>query len=91
MTESPSDAAKAHLFRLALEMDKPIMLDYWKKSVTKDVVIGVRENAEKLLIKNEDEYTSPILKIFKVDTDFIIVTENSIYCVCAHIDSKRIS
>ena len=40
----------------------------------------VRENdSEKLLVKSEEEYTSPVSKIYKVETEYIIVTENSIY------------
>ena len=53
--------------------------------------IGVRENQEKLLVKSEEEYTSPITKIFKVDNEYIIITENSIYLVSASIPTKRIS
>ena len=87
----PSDLVMKHLVKLSLEHDKPIMLDYWKKSLTKEVIIGVRESGEKMLVKNEEEYTSPIGKVFKVETDYIIMTENSLYCVCASIPTKRIS
>jgi hypothetical protein len=87
----PCELVMKHLFKLSLEHDKPIMMDYWKKSVGKEVVIGVRESGEKLLVKNEDEYTSPISKVFKVETEYIIMTENSLYCVCASIPTKRIS
>ncbi len=87
----PCDLAMKHLAKLSIEHDKPIMLDYWKKSVAKEVVIGVRESGEKLLVKSEEEYTSPISKVFKVETEFIIMTENSLYCVCNSIPSKRIS
>jgi len=87
----PCDLVMKHLVKLSLEHDKPIMLDYWKKSVSKEVVIGVRESGEKLLVKNEEEYTSPISKVFKVETEYIIMTENSLYCVCASIPTKRIS
>jgi hypothetical protein len=54
-------------------------------------LIGVRENGEKLLVKSEDEYTSPIEKIYKIDSEYIIVTENSLYIVSASISTKRIS
>ena len=92
MTErTPSDLSMKHLVKLALEHDKPIVLDYWTKSISKEVFIGVREEGEKLLVKNEEEYTSPISKVFKVDTEYIIMTENSLYCVCASILTKRIS
>jgi len=71
--------------------DKPIMMDYWTNSLDKSVLIGVKENQEKLLVKSEEEYTSPISKIYKVGTDYIIVTENSIYLVDVNIPTKRIS
>jgi hypothetical protein len=87
----PSDLAMKHLAKLSIEHDKPIMLDYWKKSVSKEVVIGVRDTGEKLLVKSEEEYTSPIAKIFKVETEYIVMTENSLYCVCTSIATKRIS
>jgi hypothetical protein len=87
----PGDLVMKHLVKLSLEHDKPIVLDYWVKSISKEVVIGVREGGEKLLVKNEEEYTSPISKVFKVDTEYIVMTENSLYCVCASIPTKRIS
>jgi hypothetical protein len=71
--------------------DKPVMFDYWTDSCDKQVLIGMRDNGEKLLVKSEDEYTSPIGKIFKAGEEYIIVTENSIYTVRADIETKRIS
>ena len=56
-----------------------------------EVLVGVRETKEKLLVKSTEEYTSPIQKIYKTGADFIIMTENSIYLVCASIPTKRIS
>lgn len=87
----PSQLCMQHVFKLAIVEDKPIMMDYWTSSLDKTVIIGVRENNEKLLVKSADEYTSPIAKIFKVETEYIIVTENSIYIVSADISNKRIS
>ena len=57
----------------------------------KEVLIGVREGGEKLLVKSEEEYTSPVSKIYKVENEYIIITENSIYVVSADIPTKRIS
>ena len=87
----PCDVVLRHAAKLSLRNDKPLMLDYWTKSVAKAVVIGVRGTGEKLLVKNEEEYTSPIAKIFKVESQYIVETENSLYIVCASIASKRIS
>lgn len=88
---SPTDKCLQHCAKLAIVDDKPIMLDYWSDSHDKKVFVGVKESGEKLLVKSEDEYTSPISKIFKVEDDYIICTENSLYVVSANIDTKRIS
>ena len=87
----PNNTCLKHVVKLSIVEDKPILLDYWTASLDKEVIIGVRENEEKLLVKSEDEYTSPISKIYKVESDYIIVTENSIYVVSAEISTKRIS
>ena len=80
-----------HASKLAIVDDKPIMLDYWNESLEKTVLIGVKENQEKLLVKSEEEYTSPIVKIYKTGSEYIIATENSIYLVDVNIPTKRIS
>jgi hypothetical protein len=90
---SPSHKTLLHAVKLSIVEDKPIMMDYWVGSLDKSVLIGVREGAskEKILVRNEEEYTSPIAKIFSVDTEYIIMTENSIYIVDAKIPKKYIS
>lgn len=87
----PSNTTLQHATKISIVEDKPIMLDYWTSSCDKDVLIGVRENSEKLLVKNQDEYTSPIAKIYKVEGEYIIMTENSIYLVSADIPTRRIA
>ena len=88
---SPSNQCLQHCAKIAIVDDKPIMMDYWAESQDNKVLIGVREDGEKLLVKSEDEYTSPISKIYKVEKEYIIVTENSLYLVSAEISTKRIS
>ena len=78
-----------HATKVAILEDKPIILDYWTSSLDKSCLIGVRSNNEKLLVKSEDEYTSPIAKIFKVDTEYIIVTANSVYIVSFSLHSSN--
>ena len=87
----PSQTTMQHTLKLSIVEDRPIMMDYWTASLDKGVLVGVKENGEKLLVKSEDEYTSPISKIYKVETEYIIVTENSIYLVSSDIATKRIS
>ena len=87
----PSNVCLQHSCKLAIVQDKPVMMDYWTASLDKSIIIGVRESGEKLLVKSEDEYTSPIANIYKVETEYIIVTENSIYLISIETPSKKIS
>jgi len=87
----PSDNTMQHAAKLAIVEDKPIMLDYWTLSLEKKVIIGVKDNGEKLIVKNTEEYTSPISKFFKCNNEFIIMTENSIYIIHSDVNSRKIS
>ena len=87
----PSDVTLQHASKLSIVEDKPIMLDYWTASVDKKALVGVRESGEKLLVKSAEEYTSPIAKFYKSATEYIIITENSIYIVSSDIPTRKIS
>tara|TARA_B100000424_G_scaffold95242_1_gene71644 strand:+ start:2983 stop:3285 length:303 start_codon:yes stop_codon:yes gene_type:complete len=87
----PSQLVMNHAAKLAINEDKPIMMDYWNDSDNDKVFFGIKGSGEKLLVRSEDEYTSPIGKIFKVDKEYIVMTENSIYIVSASCNSKRIA
>jgi hypothetical protein len=87
----PSDTTLQHAAKLSIVEDKPIMLDYWTSSVDKKALVGVRESGEKLLVKSAEEYTSPIAKFYKSGTEYIIITENSIYIVSSDIPSRKIT
>jgi hypothetical protein len=87
----PSDVTMKHACKLSIVEDKPIMLDYWTASLDKKALIGARENGEKLLAKSEDEYTSTIAKFYKSGTEYIVITENSIYIVSNEIPTRKIS
>ena len=97
MSENSEDFRKctpqtlANCMKLAVLEDKPVMFDYWNPSLERTASIGVKENKEKLLVKSEEEYTSPISKIYKVETEYIVVTENSIYVVSDKIPTRKIS
>jgi len=87
----PSQLILSNAAKIAIKEDKPIMLDYWTDSINQSVFFGVRTTDEKLLVRSEDEYTSPICKIYKVDKEFIVLTENSLYIVSASCPTKRIT
>jgi len=86
--------------KLAIVEDKPIMMDYWVGSIEKSVILGIREEideetgekiTERLLVRSPEEFTSSIVNIYKVLTELIIMTENSIYIVDSKIPVKKIS
>ena len=87
----PSDVTLKHAAKLSSVEDKPIVLDYWTPSLDKKALVGARENGEKMLVKSEDEYTSPIQKFYKSGTEYIVITENSIYIVSNEIPTRKIS
>lgn len=87
----PSDVTFQNATKLAITEDKPIMLDYWSDSLDGKALIGVRENNEKMLVKSAEEYTSPIAKLYRSGTEYIVMTENSIYIVSSTIPTRRIA
>jgi hypothetical protein len=91
--EPPNEKVLIHAAKIALEHDKPIMLDYYNetKAGGKAFLGEDKETKEKILVKNPEEYTSPVHKMFKAKDDYIIVTENSVYIVSGEIKKKEIS
>ena len=87
----PSEVTLKNACKLAIVEDKPIILDYWTVSLDKKAFIGIRENNEKLLVKSEEEYTSCIAKFYKSGTEYIVITENSIYLVSNDIPTRKIA
>ena len=87
----PSAQALTHSARIGIQQDKPIMLDYYVDTSNGSAYMGEdTETKEKMLIKSKEEFTSLIQKIYKVQEDFIILTENSIYIVSGKVQKRRI-
>jgi hypothetical protein len=90
--ELPNEKVLSHAAKIAMEQDKPILLDYYMDTKLGRAFLGEdSETKEKILVKNPEEYTSPIQKMFKAKDDYIIMTENSIYVVSGQIKRKTIS
>jgi len=88
----PGDRVLQQASKIAIEQDRPIMLDYFMDSLNGKAFIGQHSDTkERLLIKSSDEYTSMITKIFKVDECYIVLTENSLYIVSNGIKARSIS
>lgn len=88
----PDNKTLLYAAKIATEKDKPILLDYYADSMTGKAFLGVsKENpVENILIKNRQEFTSPIVKKQMVGNpqgraDIIVETENSIYIISGKI------
>jgi hypothetical protein len=91
-SDIPSPAVLTQAAKLAVQQDKPILLDYYLDTATGKACLGEdNDTKEKVLVKNVEEYTSLIQKIFKAAEDYLIVTENSIYVASGKIQKKKIA
>ena len=87
----PSPQVLVHAAKLAIEMDKPIQLDYYQDTALGKAFLGEdSETKEKMLVKSSEEFTSLVQKVYKVQEDYIILTENSIYLASGKIQKRRI-
>jgi hypothetical protein len=87
----PAAATLMNAAKLAIQKDMAIQLDYFVESAGGTAFLGEdAQTGEKMLVKNAEEYTSHIQKIYKAGEDFIIMTENSIYIVSGKIQKRKI-
>ena len=87
----PSAVTLVSAAKLAIQKDMPIQLDYFVDSAEGKAFLGEdAQTSEKMLVKNSEEYTSLIQKIYKAGDDFIVLTENSIYLVSGKVQKRKI-
>lgn len=85
----PSASTLIHLCRLAIQKDKPIVMDYWESSLNKTSMVIITEDGDRLLAKSAVEYTSPIEQTLQSGDDLVLITYNSIYVVSSKIVTRR--
>jgi hypothetical protein len=93
-TEVPKDNVLRHAAKIAMERDKPILLDYYRETLAGTAFLGQdKETGEKILVKSPEEYTSPVLRMLNATDAIIVETENSLYIVApaATLKKKQIS
>jgi len=84
----PEDSTMIYATKLALKENKPIHLTYWLDSLNNKVVIYTdKKTNERVILKDKEEYTSPIVQKYNNNGDSICCTENSIYIVAETIKS----
>jgi hypothetical protein len=85
----PSANVLLRAAQVSIDEDKPIYLDYYRDSLEKKCCIGV-QGSTKYLVKTTDEYTSTIQTVFKCESCYVVMTENSLYIVDSGIAIKRV-
>ncbi len=91
-SDFPSEKILMHAAKLAMEQDKPILLDYFKDTRSGSAFLGMdKDTGEQILVKSPEEYTSPVGKLLRAGADMIAITENSIYIISSATKKKEIS
>lgn len=78
----PSTKTLLQATKLSIRLNKPICFYFYTDSLKGNCCIAT-DGKEKIIYKNDDEHTSPIVTPYQVDDDFIIITENTIYIISA--------
>ena len=50
----------------------------------------MNDGEEMIIYKNDDEHTSPILKVFNSENNYIVVTTNTIYILNGETEIKNV-
>ena len=78
----PTDKTLLQATKLALKTKKPICFYFYIDSLKGKITI-VSDGEDRVIFKNDDEHTSPILNTYKSENCYIVVTENTIYIISA--------
>ncbi len=91
----PNPATLVQAAKLAITQDKSIQLDYFLDTHHQRAFLLEDSEApadskekDRVLYKSREEFTSNIKHLYKVATDIIVVTENSIYIVSGNIKKR---
>lgn len=86
----PSDSTLQQACKLSIKLCKPVCFYFYIDSCRSRVNI-VQTGGDKIIYKNSEEHTSPINNTYKVGSEYLVVTENTIYVVSANTPVKKAS
>lgn len=81
----PTSDTLLHAAKLGIKFTKQIDYYFYLDSLKGRCFI-VNDGDESILYKNDEEHTSPILKLYKSDESYILITNNTIYII--HKDTQ---
>lgn len=83
----PSDKTLQQAAKLSIKLGRPICFYFYIDSLKKKCCI-VSDGEDRILYKNDEEHTSPILNTYKSEGTYIIATNHTIYLVSADTEIK---
>ena len=78
----PSEVTLTQATKLSIQTTKPICFYFYLDSCKGEITIA-KNSTDKIIFKNMEEHTSPISNIYKVESEYIVVTKNTIYIISA--------
>ncbi len=75
-------------FRLSIVHGKPVCAYFYLDSLKGKVCIR-QDGEEKIIYKDEDEYTSPLEHLYNSDNEYIAITSNTIYIISKRTQVKK--
>lgn len=85
----PSTNTLSQAAKLSIKISKPVCFYFYIDSCNDSIKICTNET-DKIIFKNLDEHTSSISNIYKVDNEYLIVTENTIYIISSNTKVAKI-
>ena len=68
--------------KLSIKTQKPMCFYFYVDSLKGNCSI-CSDGEDKIIFKNSEEHTSPILNTYKCDSEYIIITDNTVYIISA--------
>lgn len=68
--------------KLSIKLQKAIDFYFYVDSLKGNICIASNDD-DKIIYKNNEEHTSPIQNTYKVNEEYLVVTENTIYVISA--------
>jgi hypothetical protein len=85
----PTSDTLSKAFKLSLKLSKPVDTYFYLDSL-RDGVCIYNDGEDMIIYKNDDEHSSTILKTYKSDDQYILVTENTIYILSEHTRIRNV-
>ena len=76
-------------FRLSVVHGKPVCAYFYLDSIKGKVVIR-QDGDEKIIYKDEDEYSSPLEHLYKSENEYIAITNNTIYIISSRTEVRKV-